>query len=122
MSDGRKDKDLFALVRQPDIAPPTRHYEGLPAKLADGENNQHSFPSPKVLLIDHREDGVFLTRYAESGAFAGDTWHPTVDDAKAQARAEYGNAVQSWMELPGEIGDPHEYVRVQILDGSEPSE
>jgi hypothetical protein len=32
-------------------------------------------PPPQLLVIEERQDGFFLLRYTESGAFAGDTWH-----------------------------------------------
>jgi hypothetical protein len=44
---------------------------------------------PRVVVIESRPDGVSLDRFDESGASVGDTWHESIDDAKAQAWAEY---------------------------------
>jgi hypothetical protein len=51
-----------------------------------------------------------LFRYTTAGEFGGDTWHPTDEDARAQARFEYGEALLlPWMEVPDEIEDPHSF-------------
>ena len=60
-------------------------------------------PWPRVLLIEERNDGVFLDRFADDGSSAGDTWHVDVAEAKAQAEAEYGGMLTEWNPVPGAL-------------------
>lgn len=62
-------------------------------------------PWPAVVVIDTRPDGVFLVRYAEDGQFAGDTWHPTVDEARSQASYEFGTTLGDWTSVPADVAD-----------------
>jgi hypothetical protein len=57
----------------------------------------------QLLLIKQRPDGVFLFRYTADGQVVGDTWHMTVDDAKAQAQHEYGELLSPWKSVPTSI-------------------
>ena len=81
-------------------------------------------PAPDVLLVvpdEHGEQadegeegeegtqGAMLFRYTAYGELGGDTWHLTVDDAKACASHEYGDALFPWEEVPDDITDPHQY-------------
>jgi hypothetical protein len=50
-----------------------------------------------------------LFRYSAYGELAGDTWHPTPDDARAQAAAEYRGALHAWEPVPADVGDPHAF-------------
>lgn len=59
--------------------------------------------------MEARPDGVFLERFDEAGNEAGDTWHESIGDAKAQARMEYGDAVGAWTETPDSCDDPVAY-------------
>jgi hypothetical protein len=58
-----------------------------------------------VLLIEEKEDGIFLYEFRRDG-FIGDTWHRTVDEAKEQAKYDFGDGVSAWREVPPEIADP----------------
>jgi hypothetical protein len=62
-----------------------------------------------VLLIAGADPGVMLFRYTAYGEFGGDTWHQTVADAEEQAAFEYDDALQPWMEVPGDVSDAHEF-------------
>ena len=84
-----------------------RQKVGLPPKLTGGRDTQSTLPWPCVVIIE--EPGVYLNRWAIDGAFAGDTWHKTVDDALYQASCEYGKALGEWKEIPPEVEDPHAY-------------
>jgi hypothetical protein len=66
-------------------------------------------PMADVLLMTADDDpGVMLFRYTTAGEFGGDTWHPSVAEARAQAEYEYGEALLlPWMDVPEEIGDAH---------------
>jgi hypothetical protein len=85
--------------------PRVRHYVGVPPELSGGCETRREMPPASVLLIEQSEEGVFLLRYAATGHFAGDTWHPTVEQAKEQAVFEYGDAVAEWRQVPADIND-----------------
>lgn len=95
---------LVALIRNPQevssSSPRTIHFEGLPAGLLEDQEEPRALPSPDVLVIEENPDGVFLFRYDREGEFGGDTWHQSVEDAKEQARFEYGDLVEEWQDVP----------------------
>lgn len=93
--------DLYACVLTPDINPPSRHSTGMPPTLSDEGSERMAWP--RVLLIEFRDDGIFLVRYSIDGEFAGDTWHQALDDALHQARVEYGDQVGEWRAFPKEV-------------------
>lgn len=63
--------------------------------------------SPHFLVIDgdmpKPDTGVYLYRYRVDGECVGDTWHPTIDQAKEQATFEYGDLLQEWQEIPSDV-------------------
>lgn len=63
-----------------------------------------------LLLIADKEPGAMLFRYTAHGEFGGDTWHPTIAEAQAQATFEYGEALLEWDDVPEEITDAHAFV------------
>ena len=79
-------------------------------------------PIADVLLIIADDDpGAMLYRYTAYGELAGDTWHASVEDARAHAAFEYGDALlPPWMDVPDEVSDAHrfasEYARERIND------
>jgi len=82
------------------------HYSGMPPELTSEKDSRQRLPHPRVVFIESKEDGVFLTRYGEGGVFAGDTWHQSIEDAKQQAVYEYGDILGPWHEVPPGITDP----------------
>ena len=62
-----------------------------------------------VLVVADHEPGAMLFRYTVHGEFGGDTWHPSVAEAREQAVYEYGEALGEWMDVPDEFADPHEF-------------
>ena len=62
-----------------------------------------------VLLIDKGPGDCMLFRYTAHGELAGDTPHDTAEEAEAQADLEYGAALQSWLEVPDDITDAHDF-------------
>jgi hypothetical protein len=100
------------LLQHDDTAGPprVRHYVGLPAAIAAG-SPQRDLPAARVLIIRELDRQIFLYRYDEAGAFGGDTWHQTVEDAKHQADFEYGPLQTAWRETPPELQDPQQIVR-----------
>lgn len=51
------------------------------------------------LEISDAEGGFLLIRYSREGNFAGDTWHPTLDEAKRQALIEFAIPLGEWRVL-----------------------
>jgi hypothetical protein len=62
-----------------------------------------------VLAVADPGAGAMLFRYTAHGDLAGDTWHASLDEARAQAAYEYGDALVPWIEVPEEIGDAHAF-------------
>jgi hypothetical protein len=54
-----------------------------------------------ALLIEDGAEGVFL--YTIRGDFIGDTWHPNVDEAKAQASYHIGSIVGPWRPVAADF-------------------
>jgi hypothetical protein len=59
-----------------------------------------------TLLIEEKDDGFFYLFEFRDDAFVGDTWHRTIEDAKAQANHYFGNSISAWQEVPLDIADP----------------
>jgi hypothetical protein len=49
--------------------------------------------------IEYRDGGYFLLYFDEAGECFTDTWHPTLEDAKAQARFEFAIQEKDWKEI-----------------------
>ena len=62
-----------------------------------------------VILVADDDPGAMLFRYTAHGELGGDTWHLNVEEAQESAIYEYGEALQSWEEIPSNITDAHEY-------------
>jgi hypothetical protein len=62
-------------------------------------------PRPTLLTIEQHPDGVFLCRFTGGGEFVGDTRHATLDEAKEQARFEFGELFTDWISVPAHIQD-----------------
>ena len=72
-----------------------------------------------VLLVADADPGAMLFRYTAHGEAAGDTWHPSPDDAREQAAEEYGDALGEWEPVPAEVADAHRFaigVALERLD------
>jgi hypothetical protein len=67
---------------------------------AHGEEaaSQTTLPPAALIILEPNPGGASLIRYSEGGAFAGDTWHRTPDEAKEQVQFEFGEV--SWNEAP----------------------
>ena|SRR5690349_1518100 len=67
-------------------------------------------PAPDViLLIADADPGAMLFRYTAYGEFGGDTWHPSVDDAREHAIYDYSDALGDWVDVPDDIEDAHTF-------------
>jgi hypothetical protein len=42
-------------------------------------------------------------------AFAGDTWHESLDTAREQVSFEYEDSLGEWVHVPAEVEDAHAY-------------
>jgi hypothetical protein len=70
-----------------------------------------------LLLIADDDPGAMLFRYTTAGEFGGDTWHPTLEEARAQAEYEYGEALLvPWLDVPDDVKDPHDFAIRYALD------
>lgn len=57
-----------------------------------------------AFLIEETADGIYLFTLRPD-AFIGDTWHPTIDEAKAQAAYDLGAIVGPWRSIAAALGD-----------------
>ena len=70
-----------------------------------------------LLLIADDDPGAMLFRYTTAGEFGGDTWHPSVEQAQAQAVYEYGDALLvPWMPVPEDVADAHHFAVQYAMD------
>jgi len=84
--------------------PRVRHYVGLPRDLAP-ESDRYALPTAAVLVIEETQEGFFLTRLSEDGELAGNTWHPSLDEALEQVAYEYGETATDWMDVPDDVSN-----------------
>ena len=66
-------------------------------------------PADVLLLVAGADPDAMLFRYTAFGELGGDSWHLSVDDARAQADDEYGDALLPWEPVPDEVTDAHAY-------------
>jgi hypothetical protein len=66
-------------------------------------------PQADLVVIDPQPDGIFLLRHTLTGAFGGDTWHQSIDEARDQALREYGGEIE-WLPIPDGEPDAVAYV------------
>jgi hypothetical protein len=97
-------KRLVAKILATPLRPKVRHYRGLPPQLSEADNREE-MAKAAILSIEVEDDGVFLYRFAADGAFAGDTWHQTMEEAQEQAKFEFGNAISNWIAIPPDEKD-----------------
>lgn len=83
--------------------PKVKHYLGMPPELTGGKDLRESLKPADLVVIEEKEDGVFLIRFTADGEDVGDTWHMTVEDAKHQAQFEYGDLLAEWIEVPADV-------------------
>ena len=81
-------------------------------------SDEKLLPIADVLLLVVDEDpGAMLFRYTTAGEFGGDTWHQSVDEARAQAAFEYGDALLvPWLPVPDDVADPHQFAILYAHD------
>jgi len=62
-----------------------------------------------ILLVAGGDPGAMLFRYTVAGEFGGDTWHPTLENAREQVAYEYEDAIGEWVDVPADVDDAHAY-------------
>ena len=106
---------LFAVVRAQGLRPSVRHVVGFPPELTGSQDEAESLSIPDILVIDEESEGsVFLYRLSRGGEPCGDTWHQSIDDARHQAKYEYGNALEEWQHVPDDVSDPQEFALAAV--------
>ena len=75
-----------------------RRATGATAHYQAGSDGVSVLPVPKALRIIQEAAGFFLLRLDENGVCIADTWHSTLDEAKAQARFEYDVGSDDWTQ------------------------
>lgn len=86
----------------------TQHMIGLPSELG-GPDPPIDMPPTRYVLLQELDEGIFLFRFAEDGADAGDTWHESTEDAMHQAEFEFGISGESRRPVPTDV-DPKAHV------------
>jgi hypothetical protein len=99
-------KTLVAVLGPPSEEKASRHYVGLPPMKPGDPETRQRMGWPRVILLASRQEGVFLERFDAARTEVGDTWHQSVDDAKAQAVTEYGGNLGPWTAVPTGESDP----------------
>lgn len=94
-----QNKRLVAVIRREDVKLPSRNLVGLPPEVGMADTRGR-LPIPLIIAVVPKPDGIFLERFDETGADAGDSWHQSVEEAKEQAREEYGESVGVWTPVP----------------------
>ena len=62
-----------------------------------------------ILLISGPDPGAMLFRYTAHGEFGGDTWHPSLENAREQVDYEYEGSLGEWVHVPPDVDDAHAY-------------
>ena len=87
------------------------------ALIAPGDSTsakgEGGFPRPEVVFIDDSKSGWFLFQYTLAGQFGGDSWHESLEQAKAQANYEHGATLGDWIPVPNDV-DPIEFARQRV--------
>jgi hypothetical protein len=97
---------LVAVIRREDVKLPSRNFVGVPPMKPGEPDRPGRLPIPLVIAILTKPDGIFLERFDETGADAGDSWHQSIEEAKEQALEEYGEAIGAWTSVPEDENDP----------------
>jgi hypothetical protein len=72
----------------------TRHHR---ARIEEGEvRKDEELPPPTAVEIRPADGAFFLLYLDEHGKCLTDTWHQTLEQAKAQARHEFGIREDDW--------------------------
>lgn len=56
-------------------------------------------PDPRIVEVVEQEGAIYLLRIDDQGECVADTWHETVEAAKAQANFEFGIEEGDWKDI-----------------------
>ena len=85
---------LRATVRS--VTGETTHLQGVRRA---GELEVTPVPDPKAVEVVEQEGAVYLLRLDGQGQCVADTWHESVEAAKAQANFEFGIEDGDWKDV-----------------------
>ncbi len=71
---------------------------------------------PRLLLLQHNDAGFAITRWTAEGVFAGDTWHPSIEDAEGTAAWEYGDALTPWQPVPQALAEADDVMDILLSE------
>lgn len=71
----------------------------LRAERPAGDLEVTTVPDPKTVEVVEQEGAIYLLRLNDRGEFLADTWHETVEAAKAQANFEFGIEDGDWKDV-----------------------
>jgi hypothetical protein len=104
--------DEIRLVAELDVGGQSRvgHFAGFPPGLYEGSERTELPPARWIAITGSESAGFSLDRFSDRGEFAGDTWHPTIEEARAQAAYEYPTTVLNWTSVPDDVADVNAFV------------
>jgi len=70
-----------------------------------------------VWLIEQNEDGFFLYKFGPDGS-VWDAWHPSAEEAKAQAAYEMDAIVGPWNAVPTGVSDLQAFGEAQARNSN----
>lgn len=76
-----------------------RNVTGATTHLQLGRSGVSSIRDPETIEIREEKGAIFLLRFGPDDEFLSDTWHESVEVAKAQAKFEYGTEDGDWENL-----------------------
>ena len=85
---------LRATVRN--VTGNTTHLRGV--RIAD-DLEVTTVPDPKTVEVLEQNGSIYLLRFDEAGQCIADTWHETLEAAKAQASFEFGIEEGDWQDV-----------------------
>lgn len=62
------------------------------------------------LVVEETSEGYYLYSFPEAG-IEGDTWHPTIQEAKEQATYQFGLLDLEWAAVPDDVADLRSFGR-----------
>lgn len=74
----------------------TTHLHGVPSA---GTIELTKVPDPRVVEVVEQDGAFYLLRLDDEGRCIADTWHESIDGAKAQARFEFGIEEGDWKQI-----------------------
>lgn len=84
-----------------------KHYSGLGPEFAAqvGSSPGVLMPNADFIVMKESDNGFRIERYTNGGGFCGDTWHPSIEEAKDQAKYEYEDGLGDWIDVPDGVED-----------------